>query len=80
MSNLELKGALQDRKQKKMELAINADSKMKAIKHLLATSSIRQISEIDIEGVASIANELLRLKWEYLTLLDDIRKIERELE
>lgn len=80
MSRLELKGMLQDLKQKRMNLAISADAKMKAIRHMLATSSITPISEIDCESIAFIANELLRVKEQYMLILEDIKKIEKELE
>lgn len=80
MSNLELRGALSTKKQRRMDLAIRADGLMKAVKHLLATSSITPLVKIDIEQVQAIANDLVGIKREYILICDDIDKIERELE
>jgi RNA processing factor Prp31 len=80
MSRLELKGALADLRQNKVKLALQANTKITAIKSLLSNSAIHQIQELDIEGVASLAEELRELYHEYKDVLDKIRRIEQELE
>ena len=80
MSNLELRGALAVKKQKKYELSIRADGLIKGIKHLLAASAIMPISKIDVEQVDALSNDLLGIKREYVLVCDDIEKIEKELE
>lgn len=80
MSRLELEGALQRLKMKRLELATKADAKIKAIKHLLAISAITPIDEIDIEGVHALAEDLLSIKVEMLENLQKTKKIEKELE
>ncbi len=79
MSMLELRGALVTKKQKKMDLSIRAGALMKTIQHVLATSSITPLAEIDVPGMAASASELLRVYQEHSQVCDDIRKIEKEL-
>ncbi|MDP3012691.1 MAG: hypothetical protein Q8M92_00520 [Candidatus Subteraquimicrobiales bacterium] len=80
MSRLELEGMLNRLKMQRFELKTKAAVKINAIKNILVLSSIRQIDEIDIEGVHALAVELLGLKRETEKNLEDKKKIEKELE
>lgn len=80
MSRLELEGMIQRLRMRRLELAINAAAKINAIKHLLTLSSITPINEIDIEGVHSLADDLLAIKKEMVQNLEDKKKIAKELE
>ena len=80
MSRLELEGMIQRLRMRRLELAINAAAKINAIKQLLTLSSIMPINEIDIEGVHSLAVDLLAIKKEMVQNLEDKKKIEKELE
>ena len=79
MSRLEMKGALQELKLRKMNLIISANTKIKAIKDALALSSVTPLSEIDIDSVALISQELRDVKDEYLDTLEKIKSLEKEL-
>ena len=79
MSRLEMEGALQELKLRKMNLAISANSRIKAIKNSLALASVTPLHEIDIDEVALLATELKDLKDEYLDVLEKIKRLEREL-
>lgn len=80
MSRLELEGMLQRLRMRRLELATNADAKIKGIKHLLILSAITPINEIDIEGTHSLSVDLLAIKKEMIQNLEDKKKIEKELD
>ena len=79
MSRLEMKGALQELKLKKMNLIISADSKIKAIKDALALSAVTPLDEINIDAVALLSEELKALKEEYLDTVKKIDALKKEL-
>lgn len=79
MSRLELEGMLNRLKMARLELATKADVKINAIKQILSLSAIKQIDEIDIEGVHTLAEELLSIKRDRIKNLADAAKIEKEL-
>lgn len=79
MSRLEMKGALQELKLKKMNLIISADSKIKAIKDELALSAVTPLDEINIDAVALLSEELKALKEEYLDTVKKIDALKKEL-
>lgn len=75
-----LKGRYLDLKQKRIDIALQINTQIKAIKNLLAASSVSPIADIDIEGVAALAVEARDLKMKYMEICHDIAKIEKELE
>ena len=75
-----LKGKYLDLKQKKIDLALQINTQVKAIRNLLAASSVSPIAEIDLEGVAALAVEVRDLKRRYMEICHDIARIEKELE
>ncbi len=79
MSRLEMKGALQELKLRKMNLIISADSKIKAIKDELALSAVTPLDEINIDAVALLSEELKALKEEYLDTVKKIDALKKEL-
>ncbi len=79
MSRLEMKGALSELKLKKMNLIISADSKIKAIKDVLALSAVTPLDEINIDAVALLSEELKALKEEYLDTQKKINALKKEL-
>lgn len=79
MSRLEMKGALQELKLRKMNLIISADSKIKAIKDALALSAVTPLDEINIDAVALLSEELKALKEEYLDTVKKIDVLKKEL-
>ena len=79
MSRLEMKGALQELKLRKMNLIISADSKIKAIKDALALSAVTPLDEINIDAVALLSEELKALKEEYLDTVKKIDALKKEL-
>ncbi len=79
MSRLEMKGALQELKLRKMNLIISADSKIKAIKDELALSAVTPLDEINIDAVALLSEELKALKEEYMDTVKKIDALKKEL-
>ena len=77
---LRLKTELQARKFRAMELATEADGKIRAIKDLLVTASITPLHEINCELIKTLAVELLQLKNEYKKISEEMAKIKKELE
>ena len=75
-----LKGKYLDMKQKKIDLALQINTQVKAIKNLLAASFVSPIAEIDLDGVAALAIEGRDLKIRYMEICHDIARIEKELE
>jgi len=74
-----LKGRYMDMKQKRIDLALQINTQIKAIKNLLASSSVSPIAEIDLEGVAVLAAEARDLKTKHMEICCDIAKVEKEL-
>jgi hypothetical protein len=79
MSVYELRGILSQKRLTKGELAIKADALMKGIKHLLAASAVTPLEEIDAAGVLSLARELMEVKEKHSSVLEEIRKLKKEL-
>jgi hypothetical protein len=77
---LKLKGLLQEKKMKRMELVTAAKSNISAIKDKLALASVKPLEEVDAKAVHYHAEELLRIHIEHAALLAEIREIEKELE
>ena len=74
-----LKGRYMDMKQKRIDLTLRINAQIKAIKNLLASSSVSPIAEIDLEGVAVLAVEARDLKTKHMEICCDIAKVEKEL-
>ena len=79
MSRQELEGARARLKMKDMDLTTRANDKMKSIKHVLATSAITPLADIDIPAVKDLGGDLYELYLEHKELLDQIKEIEKEL-
>jgi hypothetical protein len=75
-----LKTELQSKKFSKMELEAEAQKKIKSLKELLAGSSIRSLKEIDGDLIFFLSKEYKGLKDKWTGIVDDIEKIEKELE
>ncbi len=80
MSRLELKGALAERRQKVLELSIRGKGLIKGIDALLSMAQIKELSEIDVPGVHSLAADLNDVYDRYTVLKREIAEIDKELE
>lgn len=75
----QLRGQLSELKLKRSELATAADAHMRAIKDLLAGSSIRPLEDIDADKVAYHASRLRELKAGHAEVSGKVRRIKKEL-
>jgi len=76
---MQLKGALAEKKQTRMDLSVRIDAKVKAVKDLLAVSAVTPVAELDLAAAALFVYEALELQKELKGVLLDIQRLGREL-
>ena len=76
---LQLKGALAEKKQRRMDLTVRIDANVAAIKSLLATSSITPMADVDLRAVKLNADEAYQLQEDLKACLNDIENLQKEL-
>ena len=75
-----LKAEIRDRRMRSMEVAGDIDRRLRDVKNLLSTYPLAKIKDLSLPLVAQLAGEAKALQEEYLALLDEIEKGERELQ
>jgi len=76
---MQLKGALAEKKQTRMDLSVRIDAKVKAVKDLLAVSAVTPVAGLDLEAAALFVYEALEMQKELKGVLLDIQRLDREL-
>jgi len=76
---MQLKGALAEKKQVRMDLSVRIDAKVKAVKDLLAVSAVTPVAELDLEASALFVYEALEMQKELKGVLQDIERLNKEL-
>ncbi len=77
---LKLKGALSEKRLKRRQLILEADTHIKHIRDIFADSVYMPVTEIDAEGAHLLAGKILNLQKKIKELDEEIRKINKELE
>lgn len=72
-------GRLRELEATRRELSINIDGNVKAVKALLALSSVTPVEQLDLESALTSLDEALKKQRELKAVKADIAKIEDEL-
>lgn len=74
-----LKGALQEKKMARMQMAARAQGLISGLKAMIQPASIVPLKDLKTGEALELLKELDALRGEYVTLTCDIEEIERDL-
>lgn len=74
-----LKGALSEKKTRRMQMAAKAAGLITGIKHIIQPAAVIPLKDLKTEEALSLMEELHELVQEYLQVSREVEELEREL-